>query len=70
MIVGNLDKKALEERAREIMDYFGEFIDDSRARELAKLGSNSVWESMNNIRMMLRAEGHDVPFRSKYRRAK
>jgi hypothetical protein len=62
MIVGNLE---LEDRVETIMDYFGEFIDKDRAKELAVVGDN-FWDRMNKIREILRGEGHDVPFRARY----
>lgn len=57
---------------RDIMDYFGEFMNEEKAEELIRKvkGGHSYFEEMNGIRDMLREQGYSVPFRAVYRRVK
>lgn len=56
---------------RDIMDYFGEFIDEEKAEKLIKeIDGHSYFEKMNKIRDMLVRDGYEVPFRAVYRRIK
>ena len=57
-------------RVIDLMDYFGEFINEEQAEDILRRTSGVVgFAFMNGVRDMLKAQGHDVPFRSVYRRA-
>lgn len=58
-------------RVEDIIDYFGEFVDEGRAKEfIEEIDGDSYWDKMNSVRMVLMSEGNSVPFRAVYRRAK
>lgn len=58
----------------DIMDYFGEFIEEGEVSELLKMaryaGGEGYFETMHEIRRILLERGFSVPFRSVYRRTK
>ena len=58
-------------RMEDIMDYFGEFVDEDRAKKfIEEIKGDSYWDKMNSVRMILISEGNSVSFRASYRRAK
>lgn len=60
-----------ELRVKDILDYFGEFLSKEQAENmLRRVGGVIDFDTMNRVRNILKEQGHDVPFRSVYRRAK
>ena len=58
-------------KMEDIMDYFGEFVDEDRAKKfIEEIKGDSYWDKMNSVRMILISEGYSVSFRSVYRRTK
>ena len=57
-------------RKEDVMDYFGEFMDEERAEYWAeRVEGGSYFDKMNKIRDMLVESGYSVPFRAGYRRS-
>lgn len=54
----------------DVMDYFGECIDEEYAKEMLKQCPGGYFEIMNKIRSILLDRGYSVPFRATYRRIK
>jgi len=68
-IMSGRDKQEL--RVKDILDYFGEFLSKEQAENmLRRVGGVIDFDTMNRVRNILKEQGHDVPFRSVYRRAK
>jgi hypothetical protein len=68
-IMSGREKQEL--RVKDILDYFGEFLSKEQAENmLRRVGGVIDFDTMNRVRNILKEQGHDVPFRSVYRRAK
>ena len=57
----------------DVMNYFGEYVDEKQAIELLKEAGRlqeGFFGTMHEIRRILIERGHSVPFRAVYRRIK
>lgn len=60
-----------EVKVKDVMDYFGEYLNEEQAEQVIELvKGSSFFEKMNGIRNILLRGGYDVIFRGVYRRAK